>query len=253
MDASACEGLTQGTAYEVQDVEGGHIKIHGRWFLESRFNQVDSRDTEPLRKQKYYHVFTDVENREIIEIEVPEIEVAQALRYNEGKGEHDYLLTYPGGIDAVFGEDFDYYETLDTLALWYRDETSTDHIINDLRNDAEAAGHDLASALAETNARGAAKYAAYNYLKGANYRQYCQSAIRHAIELQKGETHDAEGNNHLGALVFNLLMLDACVAWGIGTDDRPPQEAYAYKKKWFDQSDADCGKRAGRRRKGLEK
>lgn len=153
----------------------------------------------------------------------------QALRYNEGKGEHDYLLTYPGGVRAVFHLEFAYFETLQTLAAWYRGEQHPDadccsaairHVVYALRRDAEVEGHDLAAALAETNARGAAKYEVGNYLKGANYRQYCQSFIRHAQALQAGETHDNEGNNHLGAMVFNILALDMCVTQGIGTDDR---------------------------------
>lgn len=162
----------------------------------------------------------DGEYEEVATVDsMPPAAAPQALRYNAGKGEHDYLLTYPGGIDAVFDEGFAYYDTLQALAAWYREDQCCS-VVGQLRADAEFVGDDLATALAETNARGAEKYEVGNYLKGANYRQYCQSAIRHAQRLQAGETHDSEGNNHLGALVFNILALDMCVAQGIGVDDR---------------------------------
>lgn len=160
-------------------------------------------------------------------IEVGDPVVLRSARDNAGKPESDYILTYPSGVDAVFSGAFPYYRTLDALHEWYVGEyPGTDRTVEWLRTDAGNAGHDLVAALAETNTRAekSGKYKQGNYLLGSNWRQYCQSAVRHAQALQKGETYDAEGNNHLGAFVFNILALDMCVTQNLGVDDRirPP-------------------------------
>ncbi len=67
---------------------------------------------------------------------------------------------------------------------------------------------------------GANKYAVGNYLKGANWRQYCQCLVRHCRAIQANAEVDSEGNDHWGAVFFNLLMLDHCVMRGLGVDDR---------------------------------
>lgn len=150
---------------------------------------------------------------------------AQALRFNTNKPESDYILTYAGGIKATFDEDFDYYGTLETLADVYSSKTLPDcslgALINTLRADANDCGDDIVDRLAETNTKGGKKYKVVgNYLKGANWRQYFQAAVRHAQHLQNGDERDAEGFSHRGNFFFNVLALHHCITTGIGTDDR---------------------------------
>lgn len=150
--------------------------------------------------------------------------VNQALRFNSNKPESDYILTYAGGVKATFDEDFDYYGTLEALSDVYSSQTVPDcslgALLDALRGDAGACGDDIIARLADTNTKGGKKYAQGNYLKGANWRQYFQGAVRHAQNLQNGDERDAEGFSHRGNFFFNVLALHHCITTGIGTDDR---------------------------------
>lgn len=132
-------------------------------------------------------------------------------RDNKTKPESDYILTYIGGIDLVFRQDFDFYSVVDAFAKWYRGEASAMDALFQLHESCEQYEHDVMSALVETNTFGANEYGVGNYLKPrTNLRQYAQSFVRHAKALNDGETHDVKGNNHLGALAFNCLMVVQC-------------------------------------------
>jgi hypothetical protein len=145
----------------------------------------------------------------------------EALRFNQGKGEHDYLLTYPSGVFLGFHPSCWLYDVQEAFGHWYQGRTdSVRPVIELFRDRAALLGFDVVSALAETHALGAKKYAVGNYLRGGNWRQYAQSEVRHALALASGEERDAEGNPHLGAIAFNLLMIDLCESWGLGRDDR---------------------------------
>lgn len=150
----------------------------------------------------------------------------QALRHNQSKPESDYILTYAGGVDAVFSTEFDYYETLYSLVDVYvflepdALQSAADALLETLRAEANDCGDDIVALLADTNTRGGKKYAQGNYLKGANWRQYFQGAVRHAQHLQNGDERDDEGFSHRGNFFFNVLALHHCITTGIGTDDR---------------------------------
>lgn len=169
----------------------------------------------------------------------------QALRYNASKPESDYIFTYEGGIDAAFGPDFEYYDTLIAMRAVYVAERgvamirATSDLIEALRSDARDAGDSIIRHIAITNRLGSVKYEPGNYLRGANWRQYFQSAVRHAEKLANGEefepdpvlvkiakekglyTEDMEaGFPHRGNFFFNVLCLCHCITTGIGTDDR---------------------------------
>lgn len=150
---------------------------------------------------------------------------AQALRYNKGKPESDYIFTYEGGVRAAFGTDFDYCYTLAKLAELYSadgdEKALVGSVIDALHQDALDCGDSIIDLIAETNTLGAEKYPAFNYLKGANWRQYFQCAARHAERIFNGETHDEEGFPHRGNFMFNVLMICHCVSTSIGTDNRP--------------------------------
>lgn len=146
-----------------------------------------------------------------------EIASGQALRYNAGKPEVDYLFTYDGGVAAVWHDSY-LCEPLEAFAHWYREEDcGLDGVI---RQFSDALDENWPELLAKTQVIGAKKYAVGNYLKGANWRQYAQALGRHCLALVRGEQEDAEGNPHQGAVMFNLLMLDHCVVNGLGVDDR---------------------------------
>jgi hypothetical protein len=142
----------------------------------------------------------------------------QALRFNSDKPESDYIFTYVGGVDLIFHEDFPYYPTVKEFGCWYRDECDIRTVLHQFRADVDTV--QVMQALVDTNTRGAKKYAVGNYLKGANFRQYAQSFVRHMHCLQAGIEVDGEGYSHLGNASFNLLMLDHCIQTGIGIDDR---------------------------------
>lgn len=160
----------------------------------------------------------------------------QALRYNSDKPESDYIFTYQAGVDAVFDQDFNYYETLHALGDLYRADgelavyDAAQDVLNALREDAEAAGDDIVALLAETQAIGAKKYAPGNYLLGCNWRQHFQCAVRHAQAIQAGDEYDYDakavalgapkGFPHRGNFFFNVIRAANDLPRGIGTDDR---------------------------------
>lgn len=170
-----------------------------------------------------------------------------ALRFNKGKPESDYILTYDGGIEAVFDPEFEYYETMKLLAELYRapkiESYHWRNLLVALRHDAEAACDDIVELLALTNTLGGIKYEPGNYLKGANWRQYFQSAVRHAISIRDGVEYEYDlvlverakakgiystsnyemfdrGFPMRGNFFFNILALVHCVRNNLGTDDR---------------------------------
>lgn len=152
-------------------------------------------------------------------------ELNQALRFNTGKPESDYIFTYEGGVRAAFGKNFEFYDTFQELGELYRSAPTGNScrvgaVLDALGNDFSDTGHSLIEHLTITNTYGSKKYAQGNYLKGANYRQYFQSLARHGEAILRGEDRDEEGNDHYGAIAFNVLMLCHCFATGIGVDDR---------------------------------
>jgi len=147
-------------------------------------------------------------------------EPAPALRFNGHKPESDYILTYEGGIRAAFKLDFAYLDTLQALSRLYRGTADPDYVLDALRRETHVRDESIVLLLADTGARGSKKYAQGNYLKGSNWRQYFQAAVRHAEKIQRGREHDAEGFSHRGNFIWNVLMACHCISTGLGTDDR---------------------------------
>lgn len=151
---------------------------------------------------------------------------AEALRYQEGKPQLDYLFTYEGGVEAALCVDHPYFGTLKALAVLYRHPAqcglrdAVNDVIDALHADALDAGRTLAFDIADTCQRGAAKYAVGNYLKGGSWRQYYRGALSHALALARGEEVDAEGFSHHGNFDWNVLMACHSATTGLGTDDR---------------------------------
>jgi hypothetical protein len=143
-----------------------------------------------------------------------------ALRFNGHKPESDYILTYEGGIRAAFGYTFHYVDTLQALSRLYRDQAGPNEVLDALRRETHVRGESIVHLIADTCTRGSKKYAQGNYLKGSNWRQYFQAAMRHAERIQAGKEHDAEGFSHRGNFVWNVLMACHCISTGLGTDDR---------------------------------
>jgi len=143
-----------------------------------------------------------------------------ALRFNGHKPESDYILTYDGGIRAAFSYTFHYLDTLQALARLYRDQAGPNEVLDALRRETHVRGESIVHLIADTCERGSRKYARGNYLKGSNWRQYFQAAVRHAERIQAGHEHDAEGFTHRGNFVWNVLMACHCISTGLGADDR---------------------------------
>jgi hypothetical protein len=148
----------------------------------------------------------------------------QAMRHNAGKPESDYIFTYKCGPWAAWEKDHPFAFTLDALGEVYRRDGDliggAHRLLGALRKDVALQDASVVDMIADTNTRGAKKYAQGNYLKGANWRQYFQAAARHADHVGRGQTHDAEGFSHANNFVFNVLMIAHCFLTGIGTDDR---------------------------------
>ena len=157
-----------------------------------------------------------------------DIENCRALRDNKGKGEHDYILTYRGGVEAAFSMGHVFERTLRALNDWYsRGGGDTHDMLDSLLGDCSEHDIDLIEELTRTNTHaarvredGTRKYPQGNYLKPGNVRQYCQSAIRHAMALERGEDRDADGFYHCGNFIFNILRLVHGQLTGIDQDDR---------------------------------
>jgi len=143
-----------------------------------------------------------------------------ALRFNASKPESDYILTYEGGIRAAFPYTFHYVDTLQALSRLYRDQAGPNEVLDALRRETHVRGESIVHLIADTCERGSRKYARGNYLKGSNWRQYFQAAVRHAERIQAGHERDNEGFTHRGNFIWNVLMACHCISTGLGTDDR---------------------------------
>jgi hypothetical protein len=55
---------------------------------------------------------------------------------------------------------------------------------------------------------GAIKYAPYNWMKGLNYTEICESLLRHTHAFLEGEDNDPESKlSHVGHILCNGLFL----------------------------------------------
>ncbi len=144
-----------------------------------------------------------------------------ALRNNAGKPQLDYLFTFEEGIAETF-QGSELLPGLRELQLWYTQPHGKGLVT--LRS---AAGYILAQLpsdwpeqLADTCERGAAKYARGNYLLGMSWSFVLACLLRHERKRMKGETCDAEGFSHVGAIAWNTHYLVHMVVNDLGTDDR---------------------------------
>lgn len=69
---------------------------------------------------------------------------------------------------------------------------------------------------------GDAKYPRYNWKRGFPYTELIDSALRHLVAFQNGETPDPEHplTDHLDAALWNILVLSDQVKSKRGEDDR---------------------------------
>lgn len=243
--------VTAGEVYEVTSLE---VDVHGRRTLDLirvrrsngsvtsafmyRFELVQSAAPTSFRERlATARAFYAADQVKVEFKDVPPAPATQALRYNQGKFEADYILTFVGGVDAAFREDFIYLDTMRALGVLYRSgsgqvlQYEISNVLETLRDDAAYAGDNLVELLAGTATTGAAKYEAFNYLKGAPWRQHFQCTTRHALKIDAGEEWDYDavaiakgfpkGFNHRGNFFFNVIRACHEMAIGIGTDDRP--------------------------------
>jgi hypothetical protein len=78
-------------------------------------------------------------------------------------------------------------------------------------------------ALARVAGIGAAKYEAFNYLKGYDWSLSFNAMQRHALLFWSGEDTDAEtGQPHITMAGWHALALTSFMLRGVGNDDRPP-------------------------------
>lgn len=75
--------------------------------------------------------------------------------------------------------------------------------------------------LAQVSGDGAAKYAAFNYLKGYDWSLSFDALMRHLLRFWSGEDRDDEsGHLHVVHAAWHALALASFVERGLGTDDR---------------------------------
>ena len=216
--------LVKGQTYEIEFVYGGGglVRVHNYGWLARRFTlaapatadsprvefKVNNSDGATIRIAKAVGLLAEPATADT------------ALRYNATKPESDYILTYEGGIRAAFKLDFAYYDTLQALACLYRDQGGFSEVLDALRRETHVRSESIVQLIADTCERGSRKYARGNYLRGGNWRQYFQAAVRHAERIQAGHEHDAEGFSHRGNFIWNVLMACHSISTGLGTDDR---------------------------------
>jgi hypothetical protein len=68
---------------------------------------------------------------------------------------------------------------------------------------------------------GAKKYAPYNWMKGLNYTEICESLLRHTHAFLEGEDDDPESKlSHVGHILCNGLFLSYMYLFRKEFDDR---------------------------------
>ncbi len=142
----------------------------------------------------------------------------QAMRFNEGKPELAYLLSFEGGIEAAFSYT-GYEDALGLLGEWYRGKESIGFAVQEILSLLRS---DWPELLALTSMKGAKKYARGNYLLGRGYHDTCNSLLRHMYaKYVRGEEIDPElGIDHDGPIAWGLLFLKHCVLTMPQFDDR---------------------------------
>jgi len=71
---------------------------------------------------------------------------------------------------------------------------------------------------------GAAKYAAFNYLRGYDWAHSFNAMQRHALLFWAGEDFDEESElHHMAHAAWHCLALVSFALRGVGTDTRPPR------------------------------
>lgn len=137
------------------------------------------------------------------------------LRYNEGKPELCYLLSFNGAsaLNALPA-------SLTQLAYWYQgggDSTLRNALLAILD---ELPG-DRWVQLCRVSEFGARKYTRGNYLKGSPWSSICNSLMRHVLAVDVGQEIDPDsGLPHAGHIAWNCAFLLHCVRCFPELDDR---------------------------------
>ena len=75
--------------------------------------------------------------------------------------------------------------------------------------------------VAKVATMGAKKYGAYNWLKGMQWTRLMDAGMRHDVEwLERNDTDDESGFNHLAHSIINRLFLLEYQLKNLGEDDR---------------------------------
>lgn len=84
---------------------------------------------------------------------------------------------------------------------------------------------DVIEGLAQVYTKGAEKYEANNWMKGAPWQEGVGSLMRHLTTWRQGISNDSEtGLNHLLHVAWNALTLYYYERHGLGEDDRPLEQ-----------------------------
>lgn len=139
------------------------------------------------------------------------------LRYNTGKVELCYLLSFDGTCDLGLLPD-----SCRELARWYQGEPT--FMMPGLMRILDTLPGDHWRTLCEVSMAGARKYTRGNYLKGSPWSSICNSLLRHLMAIEEGhERDDCDGGTglpHAGHVAWNCAFLLHCVRHFPEHDDR---------------------------------
>lgn len=96
--------------------------------------------------------------------------------------------------------------------------------------------------LGRVSAMGASKYAAFNYLKGYDWRLSMDALQRHLLLFWAGEDHDQEsGALHTAHAMWHAGALTSFQLRDVGVDNRPPSNGLGLAEalraqRWADPS-----------------
>jgi len=148
-------------------------------------------------------------------------------RYNSGKP--DYSLLVISDIVSILNTNYGLSPHYDTIVevLVKLGEFQKTHDVKCLYYALEHLGLEAIEESTHVFTYGAAKYKAWNWVKGMQWSVPLACAVRHSLKILNGEDVDDESNRkHTGHIVCNILMLIHYSKHYQEGNDLPPVEYF---------------------------